>query len=230
MNYRSHRHDDCCESPEPYCQPPISWPQRPSLPNFPGIATFWPMPFALPMLPSMGPWGGMGAGCERPYYSHRRHDMYLYRCCEPRYGRHAQCCERCGEYDCRCGRRCERCGEYDCRCERRCERCGRRDCQCGRHRGCLIIKLRVLPVDKYNFAISIDPDCLDCDVQPVVKPLHGDSTGTTIPAPLVQTYQDTVEIAVTLAKPPAPDYYTGSVYDRRYPNNDPIATLKLRIF
>ena len=87
----------------------------------------------------------------------------------------------------------------------------------------------MLPVDKYNFAISIDPDCLDCDVQPVVKPLHGD-TGTTIPAPLVQTYQDTVEIAVTLAKPPAPDYYTGSVYDRRYPNNDPIATLKLRIF
>ena len=216
MNYRSHRHDDCCESPEPYCQPPISWPQRPSLPNFPGIATFWPMPFALPMLPSLGPWGGMQSGCEPPEYSHRRHDMYLYRCCEPQYGRHAQCCERCGEYDCRC--------------ERRCERCGRRDCQCGRHRGCLVIKLKLLPADKFSFVISIDPDCLDCDVQPVVKPLHGDNTGTMIPAPLVQTYQDTVEIVVTLAKPPGPDYYTGSVYDRRYPNNDPIATLKLRIF
>ena len=81
-----------------------------------------------------------------------------------------------------------------------------------------------------SFTIRIDPDCFDSDVQPVVKPLIEDSGGAPIPAPAVQTYQDTVEIVVTLAGPPGPGYYTGSVYDRRYPNNDPIASLKLRIF
>jgi hypothetical protein len=91
--------------------------------------------------------------------------------------------------------------------------------------------LTVHPTElKYNFAIRIDPDYFDSDVQPVVKDLMGEDHHAVIPAPLVRIYDSTVEIVVMLAKPPAPDYYTGSVYDRRYPNNDPIASLKLRIY
>jgi hypothetical protein len=234
MNYRSHRHDDCCESSEPRCQPPISWPQRPSLPNFPGIATFWPMPFAVPMWPSMGSWGGMRSGCEPPEYSHRRHDMYLYRCCEPRYGRHAQCCERCGEYDCRCERRCERCGEYDCRCERRCERCGRKDCRCGGYGRTRAVKLIVETAGtRYDYAISIDRECFDSSVLLRATDLVGDTPAHIIPAPVIHSLQDTVEIIVVLdAKPKiVADNYSAKIYDRNKPAVVvPIAHLTLNVF
>jgi hypothetical protein len=234
MNYRSHRHDDCCESREPYCQPPISWPQRPSLPNFPGIATFWPMPFALPMLPSMGSWGGMGSGCEPPEYSHRRHDMYLYRCCKPRYGRHAQCCERCGEYDCRCERRCERCGEYDCRCERRCERCGRRDCRCGLWARSGGVRFTVINGTGFNFAISMDPDYFDANAALTVNVLTEGLTGKQIDNIGVNNSQGAIEIVLTLPDqkkfPTTKGYYLGSVYDSRRPNDGPIAYLKIHIY
>jgi hypothetical protein len=227
MHHHSHRHVDCCESSEPCCEPPISWPPRPSFPSFPGIATFWPMPFAIPMLPSLGIWGGMRSGYGPQEYSYRRHDMYRYRCCEPR------CCERCGEYECRCERRCcERCGQYECRCERRCcERCGCMPCRCGGYRGGRAVKLIVLPADiELNFAISLTPEYLPSHVQPVVKPLRGEDTGATIKTVWARSYQGTVEIVVGLDKSHKPDYYTGSVYDRLHPGSDPIALLKLRIF
>jgi len=221
MNYRSHRHDDCCESPEPYCQPPISWPQRPSLPNFPGIATFWPMPFALPMLPSLGPWGGMQSGCEPPEYSHRRHDMYLYRCCEPQYGRHAQCCERCGEYDCRC--------------ERRCERCGSRDCRCGSYARCGGVRLTVINGAGFNFATSMDPDCFDANAALTVSVLTEGKSGAQLNTIVVINNQGCIEIVLTLPLdqkkfPTTKGYYLGSVYDSRYPNDGPVAYLKIHIY
>jgi hypothetical protein len=219
MNYRSHRHDDCCESPEPRCQPPISWPQRPSLPNFPGIAMFWPMPFALPMLPSLGSWGGMRSVYEPPEYSHRRHDMYLYRCCEPRYGRHAQCCERCGEYDCRC--------------ERRCERCGRRDCRCGAYARSGQVSLTVIPSGTgLNFAISMDPNDFDPNAALTVNVLTEGKTGAQIDKIEVHNNQGAIAIVLTLdpKKPPAKGYYLGSVYDSRHPNDEPVAYLKINIY
>jgi hypothetical protein len=229
MYRHSHRHDDCCESSDPCCEPPISWPQRPSFPNFPGIATFWPMPFAVPI----GPWGGMRSGYEPPYYSHRRYDMYRYRCCEPRYRRHAECCERCGEYDCRCERRCERCGEYDCRCERRCERCGRRDCRCGEYVGSGRVSLTVVPPNSgLNFATRIDPDCFDADAQPVVYSMAEGKTGASLGQIQVHNNQGAIEIVLTLPpKPPFPQkgYYLGSVYDSRHPD-EPIAYLKIKVY
>jgi hypothetical protein len=217
MHHHSHRHDDCCESSERCCEPPISWPQRPSFGGFP---MFWPIPLPIPMLPSFGPWGGMRPSCGPQEYSYRRHDMYRYRCCE-----------RCGEYECRCERRCcERCGEYDCRCERRCERCGCINCRCG-GRGSRAVKLIVLPADiELNFAIRLTPECLPSHVQPMVKPLRGEDTGATIKTVWARGYQDTVEIVVGLDKSYKADYYTGSVYDRLHTDHDPIAHLKLRIF
>lgn len=207
MHHHSHRHDDCCESSERCCEPPISWPQRPSFSGFPGIATFWPMPFAIPILPSLGIWGGMRPGCGPQEYSYRRHDMYRYRCCE-----------RCGEYECRCERRC-------------CERCGEYECRCGSYGGSRAVKLIVLPEDiELNFAISLAPECLPSRVQPMVKPLRGEDTGATIKTVWARSYQGAVEIVVGLDKSHKADYYTGSVYDRLRPGSDPIALLKLRIF
>ncbi len=215
MHHHSHRHDDCCESSERCCPPPISWPQRPSFSGFP---MFWPIPLPIPMIPSFGPWGGMRSSFED--YSRRRHDMYRYRCCE-----------RCGEYECRCERRCcERCGEYDCRCERRCERCGCIECRCGSYRGSRAVKLIVLPDDlKLNFAISIVPECLPSHVYPLVKPLRGEDHGETISTVSARSYQGAVEIVVTLAKPPKADRYLGFVYDHGHMDRE-IALLKLRIF
>jgi len=231
MNYRSHRYDDCCESSEPRSQPAISWPQRSSLPNFPGIAMFWPMPFAIPMWPSMGSWGGMGSGSESSYYSHRRHDMYHYRCCEPRYGRH-QCCERCGEYDCRCERRCERCGEYDCRCERRCERCGRRNCRCGAYVRYGGVRLTVAPSGSVlNFKVSMDPAYLDADAQPVVQVLREGVHGYTIGNIGVLNNPGDIEIRLALDPTmPSPGCYVGPVYDSRHLADGPIAYLKIIIY
>ncbi len=113
MNYRFRRHRDYHDRSAPYCDsdrtlvrcdPPISWPERPSHPlsNFPGIAMFWPMPLIIPMMPSLGGWGAMRSGSEGPYYSDRRPDVNQYRCYEPRYRRSEQYCERCRYYECRC--------------------------------------------------------------------------------------------------------------------------------
>jgi hypothetical protein len=219
MHHHSHRHDDCCESSERCCEPPISWPQRPSFGGFP---MFLPIPLPIPMLPSFGPWGGMRSSFEGYDYSRRRHDMHRYRCCE-----------RCGEYECRCERRCcERCGEYECRCERRCERCGCIDCRCGSYRGSRAVKLIVLPDDiELNFAIRLTPEYLPSHVEPMVKPLRGEDTGAAINTVSVRVYQGTVEIVVALdpAKPPKPDRYMGFVYDRDHKDKE-IALLKLRIF
>jgi hypothetical protein len=150
MNYRSHRYDRSCGRPrwdcDSYgpierCDPPISWPQRPS--NFPSISISWPMPMIAPIMPWLGGWGTVRWSAEGPPDADRRRVMYRDRCCEPSYRRHERCCERCGCYPCRCERcdrcgcyecrceQCERCGYYGCRCER-CERCGYYDCRCGR--------------------------------------------------------------------------------------------------
>jgi hypothetical protein len=93
-----------------------------------------------------------------------------------------------------------------------------------------VIKLIVHPTDlKHNFAINIDRNCFNSDVQPVVKDLVGDNK-TTISSPFVYIYQHTVEIVVTLDKADKPGYYIGTVHDRLCPDSDPIALLKLRIF
>lgn len=233
MYRHSPRHDDCCEPSEPCGEPPIRWPERPSFPNFPGIATFWPMPFSVPIMPSFGAWGGMRSGYEPPEYSHRRYDMYRYRCCEPRYRRHYECCERCGEYDCRCERRCERCGEYDCRCERRCERCGRRDCRCGEYPGWGKVILTVVPPNPgLNFAVSMEPAYFDADALPVVKHLAEGKTGAPIDKIEIHTNRGAIEIVLTLdtKKLPPTGYYIGAVYDARHPDDEPIACVKIRVY
>ena len=223
MHHRSHRHSECCES---RCQPPISWPQRPSLPSFPGIGIYWPMPSLIPMWPSVGSWGGMRSGYEPREYSNRRFDMDRYRCCEPR------CCERCGEYDCRCERRCERCGEYSCRCERRCERCGKYDCRCRGYSYARLIELIVLPTDLMrNYTISIDRDYFGSDAQPIVKVLAQDPPSTAkISAVAVHIRQCAVEILVKLDEKTPSGLYRGLVLDQLKPHGDPVANLKLMIY
>ena len=211
MHHRSHRHSECCES---RCQPPISWPQRPSLPSFPGIGIFWPMPSLIPMWPSVGSWGGMRSGYEPREYSNRRFDMDRYRCCEPR------CCERCGEYDCRCGSCCERCGEYNCR--------------CGRSRYSRPVEVVVqLGANKLNYAISINQEYFNSNVWPRVTDLVGDATTNTIAAPQIHIRPDAVEIIVALdAKTKiAADNYSAKIYDRNKPAPPvPIAILTLNVF
>ncbi len=219
MHHHSHRHDDCCESSERCCPPPISWPQRPSFSGFP---MFWPIPLPIPMLPSFGPWGGMRSSYED--YSPRRHEMY--RC---------GCCERCGEYECRCERRCcERCGEYNCRCERRCERCGQRECRCGGHGRLRAIELIVnVGGNKIDYAISIDKQCISSNVLPQVTDLVGaKDSAHVIAAPVVHAVPDTVKIIVALDARGKidPDTYSARIFDRNQTVPVIIANLTLHIF
>ena len=140
MNYLSRRHSGYRERLRPYrdrddrCDPPISWPQRPSplLSSFPGFSISWPMPMVVPTI--LGGWGSLRWNSGQPDYEDRRPAMSRYRDCEPR--RYDRCCERCGCYECRCEReRCDDCGCYECRCERvRCDDCGYYECRCQRVR------------------------------------------------------------------------------------------------
>ena len=231
MSRHSHRHDDCCESPERCYEPPICWPERPSFPNFPGIATFWPMPFAVPMMPSLGAWGGMRSGYEPPYYSHRRYDMYRYRCCEPRYRRHSECCERCGEYDCRCERRCERCGEYDCRCERRCERCGRRDCRCGGYSGSRPVEFIFITAGfTHNCAVYPSQEYFDSDARLSIGQFRNKDGSRIIPAPLVLIEPDSVKITITLAAATQVDEYMAMISDENKKGSKVVGGLTLNVY
>ena len=141
--------------------------------------------------------------------------MDRYRRCEPR------CCERCGEYDCRCGSCCERCGEYDCR--------------CGKYGGALRVKLSVnLNGQSVHYAIKIDQECFNSNALP--KPLTdliGSVKPHTIPAPAISVVQDVVEIVVTLSPgkvPPPNDNYSVVICDYHKSPAERLAVLTLTIY
>jgi hypothetical protein len=230
MNYRSRRHGDCDSyGPIDRCDPPICWPERPSptLSNFPGISVFWPMPMVLPMLPSLGGWGGLRSRCEEPYYD-RRPVMNRYRCCEPSYRRADRCCDRCGYSECRCERRCDDCGYYECRCERcdrcgcsecrceRCAKCGDRECRCGSYGCSRYVEIVVVPVEGFGHNSAVvdrEELCFEEGTYPSVGKFSGQHIDKHLPSALVSTKPDKVTITIHIPAATVPDIYTAIVTD-----------------
>lgn len=136
-------------------------------------------------------------------------------------------------YRCGC---CERCGEYECRCEPRCERCGCIDCRCGGHGRSRAVELIVnVGSNKVDYAISIDKQCVSSNVWPKVTDFVGNTDSSNIiTAPAVHILQDTVKIIVALdAKGKIdPDTYSARIFDRNQNQTVPviIANLTLHIF
>jgi hypothetical protein len=242
MNYRPRRHRGYCEGSAPYCdsdrpidrcEPPISWPQRPSpsLSNFPGISIFWPMPMVIPITPSLGGWGTMRSSAEEPYYADRRPYMNRYRCYEPANRHSERCCERCGCYECRCDR-CERCGCYECRCDRcdrcgchecrcaRCAKCGQRECRCGEYSDSRPVEVVVLPEDgfKHNSElVDREKQYIYEDAHPIVRDFLGQkmtkNVQNRIPAPTVSANSNKVTITIKIPAATDTDMYTAVICD-----------------
>jgi hypothetical protein len=206
MNYRSRRHGWYCERPRwecnsyrpiDRCDPPISWPQRPS--NFPAISISWPVPMVVPLMPWLGAWGTVRWSAERPFYADRRPLMDRERYCEPDYRRYERCCERCGCYPCRC-ERCDRCGYYDCHCER-CAKCGYRECRCGEDYGSRRIKIRVDAPDN-NCTAEISQEWFDSNALPTVGPFG--PPGPTTPTGHVHISPGVIKILIKVPSQSAP--------------------------
>lgn len=222
MNYPAHRHRRCwersryCERPV-RCDPPISWPHRPSpsFSNFPGISISWPMPMLFPMM--VGGLGSVRWTSGEPIYADRSYAMdqsYEWR-------RYDRCCRRCGCYECRCEReRCDGCGYYECRCER-CAKCGRVDCCCEEYGGRCVEFHVELNGSKLNYAINIDRQYFDSDVLLKCSNLNGQNPGNTIIAPVIHREQNAVRIVIKLETPGGAavnaDTYSARIYDKDRP-------------
>jgi hypothetical protein len=234
MNYRSRRYDGYCTrsrwDSDPYrpidrCDPPISWPRRPS--NFPGISLSWPMPWMFPVVPWLGGWGTIRLSAEGPE-ADRRPAMDRDRYCEPYYTRYerccercgcspCRCCERCGWYPCRC-ERCDRCGYYECRCER-CDKCGCSPCRCGKYYRWRRVEVYVDSPPGVNSKVKLSEEWLPREASPRVgpfNPVDSAAAGFTLNAN-VYTSGDVFRITVKVtdgSPPQTPAHFLAAVQDK----------------